>query len=461
MGRCNQFCKFPELDVESSHHRCANSSCQKKFHVICGGDVYHPQATELGLTMGNDMLCPSCAAVFTNSGVLPSFLSSENHSGGSLLNRSEDISVSKKWTEISHDDTANADSSSATDRTHDKKPRNKHVTGSDATCLKKVTPPEPSNEVVDVTNCDTTNDIVTTPVLYKKRDLKELYDESWGYDFSADVPIDFPIVSATVAKGQSKVVPNALPTAPLQTTVTAIDAVNHCSSMFHPHIVDVHLASNVGIEDLVIGGENNRLSNSLDHKSSASSENLASNTIVKIVDCAIPAVQSPISNVEDSVAVDEDNYPTTSSVNTVSSSLVGHKKSGVVLKSFLDIVNMSAHTCCGYRFILRMVDPIARVSHATVMKSKSTNDVIVAFHHLMRVARVEPTEIYYDTNLSFLASLVEHYPNVTFIITSFFDVMSRERAMYITQMQRWIKCFGKKWLHAAVTVQAVTNTLPL
>ena len=461
MGRCSEFCKFPELDVDSSHHRCANSSCQKKFHAICGGDVYHPQATELGLTMGNDMLCPSCASVFNHSGVLPSFLSSENHLAGSLWNRSDDISVSKKRTEISHDDTVNGDSSSATERTHHKKPRNKHVTGSDNTSLKKLTPPEPSNEVVDVTNFGTANDIVTTPVLYKKQDLNELYDESWGYDFSADVPIDFPIVSATVAKGQSKVVPNALPTAPLQTTVTVVDAIKHCSSMLHPHIVDGHPTSNVGIEDVVIGGENNRLSNSLDHKSSASSENIASNTTAKIVDCAVPAVQSPISNVEDSVSVDDDNYPTTSSVNTVSSSLVGNKKNGVVLKSFLDIVNMSAHTCCGYRFILRMVDPIARVGHATVMKSKSPNDVIVAFPHLMRVARVEPTEIYYDTNLSFLASLVEHYPNVTLIMTSFSDVMSRECAMYISQMQRWIKCFGNKWLRAAVTVQAVMNTLPL
>jgi hypothetical protein len=183
MGRCNQFCKFPELDVESSHHRCANSSCQKKFHAICGGDVSHPQATELGLTMGNDMLCPSCASVYTNSGVLPSFFSLENHSGGLLSNKSKDISVPKKRTEISHDDTANADCSSATDRTHHKKPRNKHVTISDDTCLKRVTPPEPSNEVVDVTNCGTANDTVTTPVLYKKRDLKELYDEFGGMIF--------------------------------------------------------------------------------------------------------------------------------------------------------------------------------------------------------------------------------------------------------------------------------------
>jgi hypothetical protein len=188
------------------------------------GDVSHPQATELGLTMGNDMLCPSCASVFTNSGVLPSILLSENHSGRSLLKRSQDISVAKKRSEISHDDTANADCSSAADRMHHKKPRNKHVTGSNAAYLKKDTPPEPSNEVADVT-------------------MNELYDKSWGYDFSADVPIDFPIVTATVAKGQSKIVPNALPTAALQTTVTAVDAVNHCGSVLHPHIVDGHSTS--------------------------------------------------------------------------------------------------------------------------------------------------------------------------------------------------------------------------
>jgi hypothetical protein len=116
------------------------------------GDVSHPQAMQLGLTMGNDILCPLCTSVFTNSGVLPSILLPDNHSGGSLSNRSKDISVAKKRSKISHDDTTNADCSSAADRTHHKKPRNKHVTGSDAACLKKVTPPEPSNEVVDVTN---------------------------------------------------------------------------------------------------------------------------------------------------------------------------------------------------------------------------------------------------------------------------------------------------------------------
>jgi hypothetical protein len=105
---------------------------------------------------------------------------------------------------------------------------------------------------------------------------------------------------------------------------------------------------------------------------------------------------------------------------------------------------MSAHMCCGYRFILWMVDHIARVGHATVMKSKSLNDVIVAFYHLMRVAHVYPTEIYYDTYLSFLASLEDHYQNFTLIMTSFSDLMTDERAIYISQMQHWIKCFINK-----------------
>jgi hypothetical protein len=153
MGPCNKFDKFPELDVENSHHQCANSSCQKKVSCNMRGDVSHPQATELGLTMGTDMLCPLCASVFTNSGVLPSILSSGNHSGRSLSKRSKDISVAKKQSEISHDDTANSDCSSAADRMHHKKPGNKHVTSSNAAHLKKDTPPEPSNEVADVTNC--------------------------------------------------------------------------------------------------------------------------------------------------------------------------------------------------------------------------------------------------------------------------------------------------------------------
>jgi len=249
------------------------------------GDVSHHQVTELGLTMGNDMLCPLCSSVFTNSGVLPSISPSDDQSGRSVSKRSKEISVAKKQSEISHDDTANADCSSAADRKHHKKHRKKHVTSSTAAHLKKDASPEPSQEVDDVTNCGTTNGTVTTPVAYKKQEMNELFDESWGYDISADVPIDFPIVTAAVANGQSKVLPNASPTAALQPTVTAVDAVNHCSSVLHPHIVDGNSPSNLAIEDVVIGGEKNQVSTSLD--------NLATNPIVNIGDAAVPAVQSP------------------------------------------------------------------------------------------------------------------------------------------------------------------------
>jgi hypothetical protein len=123
---------------------------------------------------------------------------------------------------------------------------------------------------------------------------------------------------------------------------------------------------------------------------------------------------------------------------------------------------MSAHVCCGYRFILRLVDPINRVGHATIMKSNSHNEVIVSFRHLlMRVARVEPKVVYYDNQFTFIATVQDEYLHVSLTLMSFSDVMVRERALYILQMQRWIKGFGKKWLRAAVTVQAVTNTLPI
>jgi hypothetical protein len=255
------------------------------------GGVSHPQATEIGLAMCNDMLCPSCASVFTTSGVLPSILSSDNYSGSAVSKTRNEISVAKKRSEISHDDAANADHSSAVDRKHHKKHRKKHVPGSTAAHLKKDTSPETLKEIDDVTNSGTTNGTVTTPVAYKKREMNKLFDESWGYDFSANVPIDFPIVTGIVANGKSKVIPIASPSAALQPTVTAADAVKHCCSMLHRHIVDVNSPSNLAIEDVVIGGETIQVSGSLD--------NLAINPIVNIGENGVPEVQSP------SVAVDE------------------------------------------------------------------------------------------------------------------------------------------------------------
>jgi hypothetical protein len=105
---------------------------------------------------------------------------------------------------------------------------------------------------------------------------------------------------------------------------------------------------------------------------------------------------------------------------------------------------MSAHVCCGYRFILRLVDPINRVGHATIMKSNSHNEVIVSFRHLlMRVARVEPKVVYYDNQFTFIATVQDEYLHVSLTLMSFSDVMVRERGgLYI-----YCKCsVGLKYL---------------
>jgi hypothetical protein len=69
MGKCCQFCSYPQLPVEASQHRCAN--CGNKSHGLCS-DVRHPRADELQLSMGNDHLCPSCARIIYRSNVVPS-----------------------------------------------------------------------------------------------------------------------------------------------------------------------------------------------------------------------------------------------------------------------------------------------------------------------------------------------------------------------------------------------------
>jgi hypothetical protein len=58
MGKCSTHCLHPELPLEASHHRCHN--CKQKFHALCSS-VRHPRADALGLGLGNDILCPTCA----------------------------------------------------------------------------------------------------------------------------------------------------------------------------------------------------------------------------------------------------------------------------------------------------------------------------------------------------------------------------------------------------------------
>jgi hypothetical protein len=61
-----------------------------------------------------------------------------------------------------------------------------------------------------------------------------------------------------------------------------------------------------------------------------------------------------------------------------------------VIKSYVNIINMSAHVCFGYRFILCVVDTVACVGHATILKSDTTFEICGGFQHLMLITHVPP-----------------------------------------------------------------------
>jgi hypothetical protein len=132
-----------------------------------------------------------------------------------------------------------------------------------------------------------------------------------------------------------------------------------------------------------------------------------------------------------------------------------------ILFSYVDVVDMLAHQCCGFSYILRLVDPIARVGHATPMKTNSSIDVISGFRRLMSMSRIQPSTIYYASTLSDVISTSERYSNVLFVEKSHSTTMLLEQQLYLNQMKRWLKGYGNEWLHGALIVQAVTNTLSL
>jgi hypothetical protein len=132
-----------------------------------------------------------------------------------------------------------------------------------------------------------------------------------------------------------------------------------------------------------------------------------------------------------------------------------------ILFSYVDVVDMSAHQCCGFSYILRLVDPIARVGHATPMKTNSSVDVISGFRRLMSMSRIQPSTIYYASTLSDVISSSERYSYVLFVEKSHSTTMLLERQLYLNQMKRWLKGYGNEWLRGALIVQAVTNTLSL
>jgi hypothetical protein len=56
------------------------------------------------------------------------------------------------------------------------------------------------------------------------------------------------------------------------------------------------------------------------------------------------------------------------------------------IASFVDLVDMCAHNCCGYCCVLRLVDPVARLGHVIILKSKSDKSLSTGFSKLVSLS---------------------------------------------------------------------------
>jgi hypothetical protein len=78
-----------------------------------------------------------------------------------------------------------------------------------------------------------------------------------------------------------------------------------------------------------------------------------------------------------------------------------------ILTSFIDVVDLTSHPCCGYEYILRMVDPAHRYGHAVVMKSMSKDDIYYSLRRLLTIVCIQPTTLYFDDGLIFFYKIFQ------------------------------------------------------
>jgi hypothetical protein len=130
------------------------------------------------------------------------------------------------------------------------------------------------------------------------------------------------------------------------------------------------------------------------------------------------------------------------------------------IRSFLDIVDLTSNSCCGYTYILRMVDPVHRYGHAVVLKSLSKGDVCYSLSRLMMVVRIQPTTLYFSQSLSYLEDVSEQYPKTKFECHEHSEAMINEREIFLMQLHKWI-ANEKNWVVGVAVIQAVSNTMPI
>lgn len=129
------------------------------------------------------------------------------------------------------------------------------------------------------------------------------------------------------------------------------------------------------------------------------------------------------------------------------------------IASFVDLVDLSTHNCCGYCYVLHLVDPLVRFRHVTALKSYSEDYFCRGLSKLMGVACYPPTTIYYDAKHIFVPTVASLYPHVSFARQPHSDVMVKERQLYLKQLRKWRFYFANNSLHGVTVGQAVTNML--
>jgi hypothetical protein len=131
-----------------------------------------------------------------------------------------------------------------------------------------------------------------------------------------------------------------------------------------------------------------------------------------------------------------------------------------IVEAFIDVVDLSDKTYCGYNFILHIVDPKARYGHAIAIKSNTEVDCAAAIQSLLSVARMKSSTIFYDHRTSYVLKLGEKYPSINFSYLSQNDSVIENHKNYLELIHKWIEDNRRDFLTGATVVQAVLNNMP-
>jgi hypothetical protein len=131
------------------------------------------------------------------------------------------------------------------------------------------------------------------------------------------------------------------------------------------------------------------------------------------------------------------------------------------INAYIHLVDMTSRPCCGYNYIFRLVDPVARYGHALPMKSNSTDDMESALKQMLLIARKHPKTVYLGQQSLDLLSRAINFPSIALLQLTYSPLMEAEMKKFSNQLAIWMEDNNDRWLFGLSAVQAVTNMLPL